>query len=356
MMSHTGRRRIVGLDTLRFVCAVWVAMHHGARPMIALWLGLSQVAQDLNSSVFDGVAAVIVFFIISGLCVHQPYAANNEPCRLQVYFVRRFVRIGIPLLVVVAFEKFAGHLVGDVIAHAPNLVLWSLWCELIYYAVYPVLLLGFRRFGVGPVLAASFVAATLVIAGHWSLMTYAQYSRTEAWIAALPAWLLGCVIAEKLARGQLPVLQGSVWAWRAAALLLSIPPKALVYIDISPVLIGNPATLGLFAIFAYFWVMKEIETFMSQPPLAMLERGGRWSYSLYLVHNVIIVAFIPLTSWMSPLASWPLRLAAILLASYLFYLVAERPAHIIARRLGRRLSQYANQPERQKLSASRPGI
>jgi peptidoglycan/LPS O-acetylase OafA/YrhL len=240
-LSQTGRR-IRGLDSLRFVCAIWVAMHHGARPEIAEWLGLSRVAVDWNAVAFDGVAAVIVFLVISGLCVHYPYA-KSEPYDLPAYFAQRFVRIGIPLLVVAAFVKFSGGLVGGDVATAPRMVLWSLWCELIYYAIYPALLVAFRRIGFAPVLAAAFVAAGLVVAWHWDLMTYWEYPHDLTWIAALPAWLLGCVIAQQLAERRLPVLPGSVWWWRGAALLLSIPPKALVYASISPVLISNPATL-----------------------------------------------------------------------------------------------------------------
>jgi peptidoglycan/LPS O-acetylase OafA/YrhL len=80
-------QRILGLDSLRFACALWVAMHHGARPMIAEWLGLSRFAEDWNAVAFDGVAAVIMFLLISGLCVHYPYA-TSRPLLLREYFVR----------------------------------------------------------------------------------------------------------------------------------------------------------------------------------------------------------------------------------------------------------------------------
>ena len=53
---------------------------------------------------YDGVAAVIVFFVISGLCVHYPYARSGH-CPLPSFFARRFLRIGIPLAVVAAFVR-----------------------------------------------------------------------------------------------------------------------------------------------------------------------------------------------------------------------------------------------------------
>jgi len=336
--SRAGNRHILGLDSLRFICAIWVAMHHGARPGVAAWLGLSGVAEDWNAIAFDGVAAVIVFFMISGLCVHYPYS-RSEPCHLLPYFTQRFVRVGIPLLVVVGFVKFSGGLVGDDIATAPRIVLWSLWCELIYYAIYPALLIGFRRIGFVPLLAAAFIAAYSVIIAHWHLMTYWQYPYTLAWVVALPAWLLGCAIAQILAARRLPALPGSVLWWRAAAIFLSIPPKALVYASVSPVLIGNPATLGVFSLFVFPWLMKEISAFRENPPPAPLEWGGRWSYSLYLVHTTVIAALVHVAGRIDPLIRWPLKLAAILVVAYLFYCIVERPGHMLARSIGRRLAR-----------------
>lgn len=328
--------RVLGLDSLRFVCATWVVLHHGARPEIAEWLGLSNVAQDWNAVAFNGVAAVIVFFVISGLCVHYPYA-RSAPCRLPAYFAQRYVRVGIPLLVVMAFMKFSGRFVGDDVANGPTMVLWSLWCELIYYTIYPALLIAFRRFGFLPVLAAAFIAAYAVIFTHLDFIYYATYSRTLAWVTALPAWLLGCVIAQMIAAGQLPALPGSIWWWRVAAVLLSIPPKALVYQSISPVVIGNPATLTMFSLFVFLWLIKEVSVFRSNPPPALLEWGGRWSYSLYLVHHVVIVAFSHVSKAIPGFVLWPLRLTAVFAASYGFYVVVERPAHLLARAIARQL-------------------
>jgi peptidoglycan/LPS O-acetylase OafA/YrhL len=38
------KRRILGLDSLRFICALWVVLHHGARPEIAAWMGWGDIA------------------------------------------------------------------------------------------------------------------------------------------------------------------------------------------------------------------------------------------------------------------------------------------------------------------------
>jgi peptidoglycan/LPS O-acetylase OafA/YrhL len=217
---------------------------------------------------------------------------------------------------------------------------WSLWCELIYYALYPGFLTCFRRIGFVPVIAIAFVASYLTIIDHWHLLTYWQYSKGVAWLAALPAWLLGCALAQVIATRSIPVLPGSVWTWRIVAILLSIPPKALVYTSITPILIGNPATLGLYALFAVIWVAKEIQHYQAHPPLALLEWGGRWSYSIYLVHNIVLVAFTH--GFLHPyrFALWPPELVSVLALSYIFYRLVEYPSHRLARELGRRLTQW----------------
>ena len=61
LTGSPGGRRILGLDSLRFICALLVALNHGAQPDVAVWLGLSGVAEDWNAIAFDGVAAVIGF-------------------------------------------------------------------------------------------------------------------------------------------------------------------------------------------------------------------------------------------------------------------------------------------------------
>jgi peptidoglycan/LPS O-acetylase OafA/YrhL len=204
---------IAGLDSLRFLCAVWVALHHGARPHVAFWLGLPPAFRDWNAIAYDGVAAVIVFFIISGLCVHYPYA-RSQSCELSTFYAQRFLRVGIPLLAVIAFERGAFGIGARSVAietsMALRIVIWSLWCEFVFYALYPALLFCFRRVGFAPVIGVSFVAAYLTIIDHWHLLTYWQYPKLDVWITALPAWLLGCALAHAIATERLPVLPGSI--------------------------------------------------------------------------------------------------------------------------------------------------
>ena len=133
-----------GLDTLRFVAAAAVALGHGAAFPLGEWLGKGAAWQRLLIGAydisFDGVAAVIVFFVVSGFCIHYG-PATGAPFRTLPFWVRRGVRIAIPLLGAVG----VADLLGPAAQGALEVVLWSVYCELIYYALYPALRSGVRQ-------------------------------------------------------------------------------------------------------------------------------------------------------------------------------------------------------------------
>jgi len=81
------------------------------------------------ANAFDGIGAVIAFFIISGFVIHYPNK-NGIP-NLKEFWIRRFVRIVIPLCIILPL--------GLLFDHPEKAVVWSLFCELIYYAIYPFL-------------------------------------------------------------------------------------------------------------------------------------------------------------------------------------------------------------------------
>lgn len=144
---------IPGLDTLRFFAALWVAFSHGARlPMDKLVPSgpLSFMLQSLNNAAFNGVAAVMVFFVISGLVIHLPQAETNT-VKLLPYLARRLLRILPPLYI----SMLLGRLIGVDLRVLHIAIYWSIYCEIAYYLAYPALLVGFRKFGIPSVLLVS---------------------------------------------------------------------------------------------------------------------------------------------------------------------------------------------------------
>ncbi|HEY1750144.1 MAG TPA: acyltransferase [Caulobacteraceae bacterium] len=326
------RHEIKGLDTLRFVAASIVALGNGAAFPLADEIGKHGAWQRVLTGVwgvsFNGVAAVIVFFVISGFCIHYG-PATGAPYRTGPFWVRRGVRIAGPLLGAMALATALGHRAEG----ALGAVLWSLYCELIYYALYPLLRIAFRRLGLANTVLISLLVAGAMIVVGWRLPYYWSFTIWLTWLVGLPAWLLGCLLAEQVAAIGVAGA-GNVWAWRAG--LWTYATVALAVFFHAPIKAGLPLLLFPFQLLIYLWIMAEMNHFERRGTSRLLEWCGRWSYSLYLVHNIVISA-----TPISPTAlvtGWMLRVALILGGSLAFYAVVEAPSHWLARTASRRLT------------------
>lgn len=322
---------IRGLDTLRFAAALWVAFGHGAGlPLKTLLAGKGRIAEALaaaNGVLFNGVAAVMVFFVISGFCIHHAWIRNPD-LGLDRYFLRRYVRILLPLAMISLIRSLVDRSLSD----AAGSVLWSIYCEIIYYTLYPILRQGFRRWGLPAILLASSLASLGLVVLHPSYVYEWQFGIGGTWLLCLPTWLVGCLIAEREAEGSLIRLPGSIWIWRGAAILYGGLALTLLYHG--PLRVGLPISMLVFSAYLYFWIQTEILA-LRTATIALLEWAGGWSYSLYLIHNMVLAGSERLDLAIHPLLLWAARLAAILILSYAFYLLVERPSHQLARRAGR---------------------
>jgi peptidoglycan/LPS O-acetylase OafA/YrhL len=308
-----------------------VAFSHGAAiPFKLLLSSGGQVAHAfaaVSGVLFNGVAAVSLFFVISGFCIHFP-SARVHRLNTRTFLIRRYTRIGGPLIaawMIIACSP-------ERVASAGQAVLWSVYCELIYYTLYPILFRLFLLLGIEAVLGAATAVSVLLIATHWSYVWQWQFGISVTWLVGLPSWLLGCLIAQKTSHATPPRPRLSIWFWRGGAWIYSV--AAIVAVSHSPIVVGYPATLLVFSFYCYFWLRRELERYTSNPPNALLEWAGTWSFSLYLVHNLVIAAWIQLDLPWPLLINWFLKIVTILAASYVFYAVVEYPCHVLARRVG----------------------
>ena len=177
--------RIRGLDAIRFVCAFWVVMSHNSGIGVLhqhvsgsfLWRAM----QGLWNLSFNGAAAVMVFFVISGFAIHYPFRHGETPAWGE-YFWRRYIRIGVPVVVAVLLLWFA----GPVPTGLEKGVLWSLYAEAIYYTLYPVLMIGRRRLGWRTLLALSAGAALLLILRNPHQKDFHEQGIALTWVLGLP--------------------------------------------------------------------------------------------------------------------------------------------------------------------------
>ncbi len=324
------KRWLAGIDSIRFILAFIVLISHYTVPPLSPQHNVLNMLIKVFNHGFCGVAAVIAFFVISGLVIHYPNVGKTS-IDVKRFVVRRFVRIGLPLavlLIVAAYLKLA-----DLIP------IWSLYCELAYYALYPILfkikLSWVWQFRV------AFVAAMLFIFlgnfdsiasfihqkninyafGYWSMGTFTTI------VVGLPCWLLGVVLAERINTRRYEVKSSTLLLYRVAVLALSIMALVLRF----HFYLSYMFSLNFLALFIVIWLEKEVMYYRMHKPSAVLEYCGKFSYSLYLVHQFTILAlrFV----FPSDTSTYFVYISGALMLAYIFYLLVEYPSHKLAQKL-----------------------
>jgi len=185
--------RLHSVDILRGIAALAVAFYHiwGHDGSYA-WQSIGVVPQTPNPSLFVylispfrwGYLGVSLFLVLSGFCIHLPYARKkyskgSYEFKGTEFFTRRIWRLYpayIVALLGTAFvligasyfsslhigDHFAIPTTWDIVSHLVMLhgflenqfysvasVFWSLSLEFQLYLAYPLFLLAFRKFGIG---------------------------------------------------------------------------------------------------------------------------------------------------------------------------------------------------------------
>jgi len=314
-----------------------------------------------------GTEAVVLFFVLSGIVLTLPYLGHRRAGTWGGYYVRRLIRLYVPAVValvlaavvVEAFPRtpgagvswwFASHdvpVTSAVLLHDAllldgvswiNAVLWSLRFEVAFSLLLPVVVFVARR--VSTRLWWSLPAAlALVAVGRLSASPFAQW---------LPIFVVGVVLASGLDELRLLGLRIDSGRWRAAVwgglgilasgLLLaewwfrglSVAPT--VWTVVAPPLVALGAALLCFLALA----CPAVRTACSH---SAIQWAGRISFSLYLVHEPILVSCSTIFGpSMRGVALTLLVGGAIAIAvATAFYRFVEQPAQRWARSAGRRL-------------------
>jgi peptidoglycan/LPS O-acetylase OafA/YrhL len=337
-------KRVVGLDSIRFVLAFIVLLGHGALPSFSdNLIAQSKIVHYLDILMKllqpNGAAAVMCFFIISGFVIHYPYSQSviggGKTLNILEFYSRRIIRIGIPALIALCIYHFtAGLFMG---------VIWSLICEIIYYLLYP-LILRYKNKYMKTILISSFVMSYILtvlysIFSNESNVDIHRNGFLLTWIVGLPVWLLGVVLADQcnsIQNQSETITYKKLWLSRIiiyviASFMLLLKFHAHIACGYN---IAYGYTFPVFSIFAYFWIKNEIVYYKDKQENRLLKYGGLMSYSLYLIHAYILF-WVGYYSHIEPLSSnWILCLLAIILslaASLVFYILIEKPSHKLAR-------------------------
>lgn len=223
---RSGGNHFEWVDILRGLASLGVVLFHSR---VDLWVGWNELRLNPeNFSAADRLIAwlslplpflgpaVILFFVLSGFCIHYP-AAGTSNINLRAYAIRRFVRIVPPYLAAVVLslliEVLCRHLFDEPTSNASTIYktffmlqnypplpgqivsnpsLWSLPVEVQLYIAYPLIFLTALRFGnratflsVGIV---SLIASLLAI----NIAPWMQTDFLKYWII----WCAGCGLGE----------------------------------------------------------------------------------------------------------------------------------------------------------------
>ncbi len=346
------------LDGLRALAAIAVVLRHG---WLSIWLGGADTAPHWVPFLLNG-HTVPVFVVLSGYCLMLPVVRGDGTLRggLAAFYVKRARRILPPYYFAIAFALmldflFIGNAAGGFWAgtmpltwhgllvhllmlqnfsvsqiHTFNYVLWSLSLEWWFYLLFPALVVAWKRLGPGVTTAAIFAASALA-SGACRHALYNGFSLHFGVLFALG--MLGAELAYTR-RAALSALRdrlpwGGLTCLAAGLLLLSLTGHIRHFSsnEMADLLVG------LFAVSLLVTLATRPGTparrVLSCRPLVFV---GMFAYSIYLVHAPLVQIlwqFVAVPLHLAPLISFLLLAAfglpAILAASYMFYLLCERP-------------------------------
>jgi len=367
----TKRPRLEFLDGIRGLCALYVAFYH------AVFFTGNGIEKTQFTGVFKpltyllefGHYSVAVFIVLSGFCLTIPVAlSENRDLRggFKTYIRRRAHRIlppyyfalllsllliwALPLMqtphdtawdskLPVKLESIVTHLllVHNIHTHwifKINGPLWSVATEWQIYFTFPVLLLLWRRYGLGAATAAAVIVGILpeLVLPH----------RVSFWW--LHPWYLGlfgigmaaAIIAfdtkgttEKVKR-----LLSNGWAVSGLVALvvaiLAVSKPLNLSLTFTEVMVG----LAVSAVIVYY-TLKE-HAMQDRPLLLRFLNGkvavglGAFSYSIYLIHSPILAAInlytlnLQMTDNIRLLFMLLVAVPVSVLLAYVFYLLVER--------------------------------
>ena len=325
-MNEKKRLHLKPIDGIRFLAALWVVISHVSPPIQINWSTIKSIVTLAS----NGAWAVIIFFVISGLCIHLPYAQDKKMNFISFYLAR-FSRIAIPMTVAIIISLLSKNGFDSL-----DGILWSLYCELAYYAMYPWLLKIFPKLSIGKCIALSIIPAAILTAfPDQHLGLFWAYGFVGTTILGLPIWLTGCLLAEKISAGKnIEILNNKfiLNGLRLTVFFIGILTMALEFH--SPIkykysfLVCTPVI--------YYWLFAELNQKVMGRILTFLRPLGAASYSLYLTHKLLLPLFTyfgvsPDLSYFN----WGLYFIAMSAFCALFYFLIEKPSHRLASYFGR---------------------
>jgi peptidoglycan/LPS O-acetylase OafA/YrhL len=311
-LAVAGRGRILGLDGIRGLAALYVVVYH---IFVRAWSGYpgTNHAPFWAAWLSYGRGAVAIFIALSGFSLGLgPARSGWRFTSIGTYAHRRAWRILPPYWAALGFSLVMtwcvvaqpslpvpngksvvvyGLLVQDVFAvGSPNRTFWSIAIEAQLYILLPLLLLVIRRVSAWAMagLVVAIVVTIGVLGSHVALMNTAlvKFTPDLAVLFAVGLLAAGIVTAGERARS---------WPWAGCALAAAVPVIAFMGVRGALWSSRNLFWLDLAWAPAIGCFLTAVATARPRLVLRALDsrllRGlGACSYSLYLTHEPIVIA------------------------------------------------------------------
>jgi len=331
--------------------------------------------------VWAGHEAVLFFFVLSGFVLSLPWHVGR-PEAYGRFLVKRICRIWLPYIAIMAFALAArlafssygrgqlatawarsawqgvltparlllhASLIGTFPGKELDPVVWSLTIEMRVSLVFPLLVLLAYKAGARTTLA---VGAGIGVVGYGMQQVgiAADLGRTLVYV---PVFLVGILLAQhreavRAVTRRIAGRVGMTTILAAGLLLYSWPWWALPQFSLLHA--GPPddwaTTAGAACFIAVALAAPRFQAALERPVTVWL---GRISYSLYLIHAVVLLSLLHALAGRVPVPLvWGATVAISLGLSDLSYRFIERPSI----QLGRRLTRHASpaRPERHRLT------
>jgi peptidoglycan/LPS O-acetylase OafA/YrhL len=371
------------LDAVRGIAALVVVLHHcwqtllpdqntfpfvhSAHPMTAAARWAALVNLSPLKLLFAGHPAVGVFFVLSGLVLTRQLEGARRASYPQ-FVIRRIFRIWVPFALVIlaaallclllssplpqlpwineswnqppTWKLLAGHLLmlGTSVYVSLDNPMWSLVHEMRISLLFPFLTriaaVALRRLLIGAAVLFTLLSIThltepLIAHAHGTLSREVLRSLVQTARYGL-FFVLGIALALKSeqisAWLRRQPQRRRLWLWALALTLLAVPYLA-GYMELA-------YALGAALLLALCTQSSRARKLLAAPVLAWL---GRISYSLYLVHLLVMLSLVHALAGVMPVSRiLLLAVPASLVIADLTYRLLENPAN----HLGKRVAGY----------------
>jgi peptidoglycan/LPS O-acetylase OafA/YrhL len=362
------------LDGLRAIAAVYVVLHHSILQFHFDYPKLTPIEKYSVISFFYGHFAVNFFIVLSGFCLTIPLINRNQfslKGGAILFYKKRIKRIVIPYYLALGFSlmliagligaKTGRHwdsslpvTVKDIITHLLliqdvftdsmfkiNHPLWTISVEFRIYLFFPLLLWVWRKFGALGTLFSTVIISGLIFVTATLLNKYFNWGIEQGldginpYIVLFGLGMLAAYISLSKDLRISKIRNNTPWIIICFLLLISVfvVPRLSIFANWPYSFLFFDVLFGCWALTALVLIAGDklpiLKRILSFKPLVFV---GTFAYSIYLIHAPLIQLiwqYVINPFHLSEVRSYYfmvlLGTPLIILISYLFYILFERP-------------------------------